>query len=828
MLKRRMMTRLFLLTAPFDEEAKTGDGQYAFTLEKTFKELYPTINCTWLKCFDLTKNPSGYHIPHLQGCVSIPSNTIPSAIVLQPVANEKTAISGFQVLEDENTQAMDEALVVIQKTVSPKTPKIITDSTNLLRSIVIKTTVDKEPIKLTKETIDTIINSLKIKQYELSNMEQNFDGNKITKWSTAAKNLKTKYNNLNDMAKHQYNQLEYLESQLIPQQFQSRLQQTLNLFTNLQMSFEQPVTQHTLQTLQSLIDKLTNVKQQYPYNFTDGNLAYDIIDGQILYAGQENNNITQPMLNKAFGDVFYKKHSFPAQDGFEQAYQANKNDPTKSQLIDSILNSMPPDDKIYMDIHIRPPDCGVFINPEDIVQFQEHGITVNLTIHEYQQNYTRPHLQDYTHALMQKANTVLFFNHQDREGAISAGKQYNLAEKSGLTVAAQQLGSGNIGHIHDILEKPANILSFGTIRPGKGFIPALKLAQLIKKQYSTPALVPVQHFEMNCFPTVIVAGDPRDKDIMTALVNERFGEVNVLAYQQGVNEQNPKPYHNHFSNDEIRDYWAELINHLNSAIPGNELNNPFLEIHSFCTKEELSNLKNRCKYVLRMDDMGMRNNASAIISTLDVGIVYAKYGIVTDDDFAPNGKYGAAVDIGTLRYGIYNEAHPTYINKKKGHKKTDKKTNEINKDRLKDDCRTPDEILDSIRNREQDQQHFSANIERSLNYKTVQAAQQLLTEVFAPTNACNNLLTRLGLESYIHQAKPDAIPDANPIKHQQILSDRLRQMQQLVVQHNKDNTLTSYHAYQGRFFDTNEKQKTTSSLSNQTVDINSDLNLDVS
>ena len=70
----------------------------------------------------------------------------------------------------------------------------------------------------------------------------------------------------------------------------------------------------------------------------------------------------------------------------------------------------PIDADTHLDIHIRPPDCGVFTTPEDIKSFQKAGIKVNITIHEYKQNYTRRYLQQYTHDLMREANSVQFFN----------------------------------------------------------------------------------------------------------------------------------------------------------------------------------------------------------------------------------------------------------------------------------------------------------------------------------------------------------------------------------------------------------------------------------
>lgn len=112
------MTKIYLLTAPFDEEAKTGDGQYAASLELGFAENYEHIPCKWLK-----KDKGDYSIPFPTGTTSIPEETIPSAIVLQPVANENTVISGYKL--KDTVSSPEKAQEVNNKTVSPRTPKII-------------------------------------------------------------------------------------------------------------------------------------------------------------------------------------------------------------------------------------------------------------------------------------------------------------------------------------------------------------------------------------------------------------------------------------------------------------------------------------------------------------------------------------------------------------------------------------------------------------------------------------------------------------------------------------------------------------------------------
>lgn len=784
-----MMVRLFILTAPFDEEAKTGDGQYASTLETTFTTSYPDITCRWLKKHNPESCEPGYHIPYPQGCTSIPEHTIPSAIVLQPVANGKTVVSGFKLLGSDDTQAsIRAALAVMKATVSPKTPKIVVSADGLLLKLIIQT-IDRKIIVITPQKLNQIINDL---------ASVNLDGNaKVAR----------------------------------------------DFFTNFNFITQPIISQDTLKNLSPIIDRLTGIKSLY-----------------------SDNRFIQSRTD-----------SFSDKAGFNRAYQASKNDPTKQKLIASMIDAIQPDSQTYLDIHIRPPDCGVFINPADIAMFKKSGIKVNLTIHEYKQNFNRRYLQQYTHELMRKANRVLFFNQKDRDSAIRATMQgdcdqrnthhisgihkkafdthiwfkdkedqidvdnidlekypvrpYKLDTKSGLTVASQQLSLSNTGHISDILGKPANILSFGTIRPNKGFSQALEVAKLIKKQFDTPTSIPTIHSEMGYFPQVIIAGDPQNKDIMTKLVKERFGEQAVENYQNGANGQAGKPYDDAFSNEEIRSYWEYLIRDLNTQVSEQKikLHNSFLEIYSFCSKEELFDLKRRCKYVLRMDDMGMRYNASAIISTLDVGIVYAKYGLVTDDAFTPKGVHGAAVDIGEHRYGRYNYKHPEYPYRNIPYGKAKSKMIETlkgNRDKLKDDCRTAEEILTSIRNREQDQREHSENIHESLNYKTVEKAQELLTKIFAPKNACNRLLTIFGLGEYVNQNEAMCLPDIDPRKHQQSQRDQLTEiLEQTVLQHaslssNQTDIQHSSIGEKNRFFKaepTNQSENSTSDCNINTV-----------
>lgn len=151
------MTKIYLLTAPFDEDAKTGDGQYAASLEAGFAENYDDISCTWLK-----KDKGHYRIPFPTGTTSIPEESIPSATVLQPVANENTIISGYKL--KEALSLMEEAQEVNSKTVSPRTPKVLVKHDNSLQSLTIMDIYSQKPIQLDEANVDTLINSLKTKK----------------------------------------------------------------------------------------------------------------------------------------------------------------------------------------------------------------------------------------------------------------------------------------------------------------------------------------------------------------------------------------------------------------------------------------------------------------------------------------------------------------------------------------------------------------------------------------------------------------------------------------------------------------------------------------
>ena len=898
------MVKIYLLTAPFDEEAKTGDGQYAASLTSGFVQNYETIQCTWLK-----KNDGHYSIPLPAESTSVPHETIPSAEVLQPVANERTRISGYKL--DTPLSSTVEVEEVNKQTVSPKTPKIIIRHDNILHSLTIMDIYSLKPIQLTREKVQEILSHLDTKREVLNTSIRNNE-QKLSKLSSqkAIKNKLVKYYKKNKGGIQQYCSLnEYLEAHFQPAEFKSRYDKAHETLFALNGHFDNPIN---LKELEQLTDYLSGIKG-YHYDFHSNNLPYDIEkdtkfrslydlnllkssidtiildlksliirqsvaqrnpegfsqlqDPNVAYSDKVNwvyrvylegytsthdrDQFARALLNPSSLNVdlassadveeaiqtyskisgklhssrnilivkneraqllselqslilnkrepyttsntrlnsFYGKRPFRAAEGFHLAYQANQRDPLKHYVILDIINSMQPiDDNTYLDIHIRPPDCGVFISPRDIRTFQEAGIKVNITIHEYKQNYTRRYLQQYTHDLMRQADTVQFFNEMDRDNAIIAAtygdcdkrntteptgvakkarevgadyslekfpvEPYDLAGKSGLTVASQQLSTAP-SHPSDVIKRAPNILSFGTIRPGKGFEEALNLARLVKADAQT-----IQT-RINATPIVKLAGDPQDKELMQQIVEERFGAGVVAAYQH------THQYNNDFSNGQRRDYWKGLVNELNNQVTQGmaDLNNPYIEIHPWCEHHELVALKESCKYVCRMDDMGMRNNGSAIISVLDVGIVYTKFGSVTDNIYTKDGQYGKAVDIGKYRYGKYSLlkreedyraqfGHDVALPRLLSHPDSDYKR--------KPESREPKEILDSIIAREVNQ--LNTEPELSENYQTVVEAQKLLKERFTLKNAADHLLQNVGLGHLIIREVPeDLFDEVDPV-----------------------------------------------------------------
>ncbi|WP_133132141.1 hypothetical protein [Legionella sp. W10-070] len=755
-LKLEVPDMLFLLTAPFDEEAKTGDGQYAKSLVEGFSQYGSQTECIWLKQKD-----KHYNLVAPEGVKPIPADTVPSVYVLQPVANGQTVISGYQYLTKEARKIAEER---IKGNVTLRTPQVIQDARGNLELIAYRNTNEITRILEEKDIqahIDAVVKQREEAETEYSVADKELSDlsetkviyNKLSLWkSKLARLLNEKERDTQKISStlKKLNQCLSTNGIAEPVAYQdfinhrAPLQLLIKIIKpgeDLLKGTEQKLLQakEKLKAFDLALELLNNLKQQFEPSSYDEEKLISIIN-QLSGISDSYYDIE----NQAVGKFTARKPATAQQ--FYKVLEIARQDPDRKIIIAQLIQTMSDlgkDKQCGIDIHIRPPDTGAFIMPEDIVLFKENGLTVNITVHEYKQNYTRPHLQKMTHDLLREADTVLFFNEKDKNNAVKASlcgdldhsrksernwpiETYDLQSKAGLTVASQVL-SGKPMRPELIIQKEPNILSFGTIRPGKGFEEALSIAKAIKVQEQSIKKT------LTHPPKVLVAGDPQYNELMQQLFIERYGKELVSGYQQ----LSPCSFLSQQSKEK-RQYWQTAKRVLEEKIKqeGLELNNPYLEIYPWCEPSELAELKNRSKYVCRMDDMGMRNNGSAIISVLDVGVVYTKWGCVTGKEYYPvetskypKGSHGDAVDLGEKKYGLH---HGKKIWNSKEKIESDYKRRGLARDPVKD-------ILTSILGRELDQQSHADTPAASKNYQTVVAAQQLLTARFTLQNGVRNL-----------------------------------------------------------------------------------------
>ena len=730
---------IFLLTAPFDEDARTGDGQYAESLVEGFKRHGNGTQCIWLK-----EKLGHYKVVAPEGLEPIPEKTIPSVYVLQPVANGQTVISGYRYSSEDYFET---ARLRIGRNLTVRTPQIILNAQRNLKvfayqdvnetiSFIAKTDVeqriailthrrgiantriDEAQIRLTslKERIDPLLATLSAFKSDIFAL----DLSKLSERLIGLRTFLSQHNELGsiDNAPEIIGALWFIHS----------LDKIIKPLKLSESQANKAVA--TIATEIAQIDSAIALMRRLREQFEDGSYNED----KLTAIADELSGVRASTYDFSTNNVEARAAQRPSTSRIFYKVLAIANaDPDRKAIIQQLIKTMSSISKertCSIDIHIRPPDTGAFIAPEDIIIFKQSGLFVNVTIHEYKQNYTRRHLQKMIHELLRLADTVQFFNDKDKKNAVKASisgdldyqrralgywpiVKYDLASKVGLTVASQIL-SGQPMEPINVLAKEPNILSFGTIRPGKGFEEAFAIAKELKNR--------AQHGHQ-IFSHVLIAGDPQYTELMQELFEERYGAQLVQSYQVDF----PTAAIGHDSRLK-RDYWRKAKIDLELLVKENAipLRNPYLELHPWCEPQELQKLKDRSKYVCRMDDMGMRNNGSAIISVLDVGIIYTKWGTVTDKEYQPGGIYGNAVDLGQ-KYGIHKDKRSF----------NPKPQERIENDyKRRGEAREPiADILQSILARESDQLAHADDIEQSRNYKTVVAAQSLLATKFTLKNS---------------------------------------------------------------------------------------------
>lgn len=749
--------RVFLLTAPFDEAAKTGDGQYAKSLVEGFKAHGNQTDCIWLKEIE-----DHYTLKLESGLRSIPEGTIPSIYVLQPVANGHTVISGYQCPSDK---LLDEAKDKIKGQITLRTPKVVLDKDNTLKYIGYQGL--NAPIIVSQDDIEERLARLRsIRNENLRLLDELSDVKNITsKLSDCISECIAQRKIIDELFTAEPVDQKKIDNvitdinnyiTLIAGLTNTPSLKNIDLAncstkieTSQQISSRLKIMKSLLTKLRKPIDNIEKIN--IPLDAAIGFLAE--LNDQFA-PSQYNEEELVTLINKMSGinecaydyesDIARKKSTKKPNvtDAFNKALDVAKQDEDRKTVIIGLIKTikrLSQDKKSVIDIHIRPPDTGILVMPEDIALFREAGLLVNITVHEYKQNYTRRYLQQFTHEILRVADSVLFFNEKDRHNAYSAAQigsvdskhtqlwtitPYDLEKKSGLTVASQVL-SGEALPPLEVIQKQPNILSFGTIRPGKGFEEALRIATLLNDK-KEEALLEAE--EAPPFIAVLIAGDPQSREIMESLFIERYGKAALKEFQS----QHPYTCKEEQS-AEKRVYWKQAKSYLDKLQW--PLKNPHLEIHPWCEPDELDILKSRSKYVCRMDDMGMRNNGSAIISVLDVGIVYTKWGCVTDKYYfqqdldEDNACYLGCVDLGEEKYGLHSKDSTQW-----------KEEEKIQSDfKRRAYARDPKAILKSILIREADQKQHSDDLKKSKNYLTVETAQRLLSEKFTLKKSTRNL-----------------------------------------------------------------------------------------
>lgn len=759
---------IFLLTAPFDEDARTGDGQYAKSLVKGFSQ-HSSTPCIWLKQKD-----QHYSIPCTPGLQPIPTNSIPTVSVLQPVANEHTVLSGYSC---ETNEKLKEAIHCIDRKITLRTPQVILGANNELLRIGFMSGTQK--IIFGREDVVKRLASLseQIAEHKTDSSgktveELNKGLTQITQYksdtyrllmltSSSEPNVNepplVDSTNENNTPKRRTNKEKAVD--LFEKMIQCSQQYGVSVSIS-KKTFEDSTKPEAcltaiLKEWNLAVKKAKELKARLnelgeaELLLTSLQAAFEAPrydKGELITALEQLSGIRESFYDFSTQKVGKRVQTKPNGTAeFYKVLEIAKEDEDRKNIINQLAETMiklGEGKKLGVDIHIRTPDTGAFFMPADIEIFQQAGIRVNITVHEYKQNYTRRFLQKMLHDLLRNADSVLFFNEKDRHNAVSAAQNgdldrerkdehhwaitpYNLKDKAGLTVASQELSGTSLLTPKEVIQKEPNILSFGTIRPGKGFEEVLKIGIELKKRADSG----LHNFK----GVVIISGDPQDTNLMEQFFAERYGSENLKKYQKELKQSSID--YNTMDNKQKQNYWKKAKVALEKEV-GNKLHNPYIEIHPWCELHELAELKNRSKYVCRMDDMGMRNNGSAIISVLDVGVIYTKWGTVTDHDYYPHsvkdhekGIYGEAVDLGNKKYGLHQEA-----------KKWNKKKKVESSYKRKPMARDPiNDILPSIIGREENQQKYAHDLTESANYKTVVAAQKLLTERFTLQNGVLNL-----------------------------------------------------------------------------------------
>jgi len=242
-------------------------------------------------------------------------------------------------------------------------------------------------------------------------------------------------------------------------------------------------------------------------------------------------------------------------------------------------------------LQYRVPETGIVFYPDDITLFQQHSIDVILVCHEIAINVVRPYLKKIIVKMCNASNLTFFFNHSDYEEAKKVGFNGKYAFTQGLITLDIPYEK-----LVPTLERPSNILYFGLIRPNKGFLNILEMAELLKKK-----------------------------------------RVGMKIYVMGKCEiDNP-----------IIKSWIERIKSpvVDSNLKVESVYRDVIEIKLNPTDDEIFRISNLCQYSYKTDGKGFANNASSLINVMALGcILFTKSTLFTDKKLIEkNSPYSSTV-----------------------------------------------------------------------------------------------------------------------------------------------------------------------------------------
>jgi hypothetical protein len=445
-------------------------------------------------------------------------------------------------------------------------------------------------------------------------------------------------------------------------------------------------------------------------------------------------------------------------------------------IIKYIKENTEPHQQPILALQFRPPETGCFLTPQDLSIIRSAGIRVNITVHEYGLNYTRPHLQAYSHEFFEQADHVFFLNKQDKDAAVESTKRgklydaegavekfskeklplkdelpipyYDLESKSSFTQVPPTV-KVSTDTIENSLQRKPNISWFGMIRPWKGIEQAIEIATLMqaKQMMGTPV-----EKEILNGAKVIIAGLPAVNktmlDLFTAAFKLDATEAQQLkAEYEKIEASQPKSAAP--PSDAWTNWWKIKLDEFKTQ---GRPDLPPVEIYLNVDMEQNINLHKECLYAYKPDSKGLAGNSSSIISEMaQKCITITKWGYCTPVEFLAGGQYEGALILSPHIHG-------------------DSATPDLSNPYYKQDVGspTPRAVLQEILERQRELKLYMSEgrIEQSKNYQSLQRTENALNEFFSPTvialqnavpfmpHLLQEKITSLEEQTASHRAKP--------------------------------------------------------------------------